>query len=104
MKLRKIMLLGAVALGLTGLGLATGPTTVNAASSSANSTRTAISIDGQFSDWAGVPLTSGYNGSTALVDNGCYLNVYVKMQSGHGNVPAHGDYIFKIDGKHYMLG
>jgi len=97
MKLRKIMLLGAVALGLTGLGLATVPTTVNAASSSANSTRTAISIDGQFSDWAGVPLTSGYSGSTALVDNGRYLNVYVKMQNG--NVPAHGDYIFKIDGK-----
>ncbi|MFC6202925.1 Firmicu-CTERM sorting domain-containing protein [Lactiplantibacillus nangangensis] len=99
MKLRKIMLLGAVALGLTGLGLATGPTTVNAASSSANSTRTAISIDGQFSDWAGVPLTSGYSGSTALVDNGRYLNVYVKMKSGQGDVPAHGDYAFSIDGK-----
>jgi len=99
MKLRRLMILGAAVLGLTGLVTLTGPSTVNAASSAANSTSSAISIDGQFSDWSGATLTNGYNGSTALVDNGRYLNVYVKMQNG--NVPTHGDYIFIINGKTY---
>jgi len=101
MRLRKIMLLGAVVLGLTGLGSISGSTTATAASSNANSTSSAITIDGQFSDWSGAKLTEGYNGYTALMDNGRYVATYVKMKNG--NIPMTGDYNFEIDGKTYYV-
>lgn len=66
MKLQKIILAGAVALGLAGTAIVTEPTLAAAASSS-------VAIDGNFSDWQDANLTEGYNGDTALASSGKYV-------------------------------
>ena len=52
MKLQKIILAGAVALGLAGTAIVTEPTLAAAASSS-------VAIDGNFSDWQEANVTEG---------------------------------------------
>ncbi|MEN2368810.1 Firmicu-CTERM sorting domain-containing protein [Levilactobacillus brevis] len=94
MKLQKIILAGAVALGLAGTAIVTEPTLAAAASSS-------VTIDGNFSDWQDANLTEGYNGDTALASSGKYVEVYVKMKNGP--VPGYGDYNFTIDGQRYYI-
>ncbi|TGD20462.1 Firmicu-CTERM sorting domain-containing protein [Levilactobacillus suantsaiihabitans] len=92
MKLWKLMMTGVVALGLAGAATVSAtPVTAHASDN--------ITIDGKFSDWDGTSLTEGYSGYTALKSNGKYIDVYVKMKNGQ--VPGHGDYIFKIGGKTY---
>lgn len=56
-----------------------------------------IVIDGKFNDWKHVTLTEGYNGYTAMVSDGDYVYVYVKMK--YGQVPGYGDYNFDVGGK-----
>ncbi|MFD1417717.1 Firmicu-CTERM sorting domain-containing protein [Companilactobacillus keshanensis] len=94
MKLRKIIVIGAIMLGLGGSIGFIKPATVNADSST-------ITIDGKFSDWKNINLIEGYNGYTGMVSDGQYVNVYVKMKNGQ--VPGHGDYIFNVDGKDYHV-
>ncbi|AVK63747.1 Firmicu-CTERM sorting domain-containing protein [Lactobacillus sp. CBA3606] len=102
MKLRTVMMVGAAMLGLTSTVTLMTPTSASAAATtSANSTSSNVSIDGKFSDWSGVSLTEGYNGYTAMVSDGQSVNVYVKMKNG--NVPGYGDYNFTIGGKQYYV-
>lgn len=56
-----------------------------------------IKIDGKFADWKNVTLTEGYNGYTAMVSDGNYVYVYVKMK--YGLVNGYGDYNFEFNGK-----
>jgi len=58
-----------------------------------------IKIDGKFADWKNVTLTgTDYsNGLTAMVSDGNYVYVYVKMR--YGTVPGYGDYNFDFNGK-----
>ncbi|AVK61158.1 Firmicu-CTERM sorting domain-containing protein [Lactobacillus sp. CBA3605] len=102
MKLRTVMMVGAAMLGLTSTVTLMMPTSASAAATtSANSTSSNVTIDGKFSDWSGVSLTEGYNGYTAMVSDGQSVDVYVKMKNG--NVPGYGDYNFTIGGKQYYV-
>lgn len=60
-----------------------------------------IKIDGNFNDWKNVTLTEGYNGYMAMVSDGKYVYVYVKMK--YGQVPGYGDYNFDIGGQKYYV-
>lgn len=60
-----------------------------------------IKIDGNFNDWKNVTLTEGYDGYTAMVSDGKYVYVYVKMK--YGQVPGYGDYNFDISGQKYYV-
>ncbi|MFC6323946.1 Firmicu-CTERM sorting domain-containing protein [Companilactobacillus baiquanensis] len=93
MKFRKIIVIGAVILGLAGASSFAEPLVTDAASTDS------VTIDGQFSDWKDANLVEGYNGYTSLVSDGQYVNVYVKMK--YAAIPGHGDYIFKIGDKSY---
>lgn len=46
-------------------------------------------------------LTEGYNGYMAMVSDGKYVYVYVKMK--YGQVPGYGDYNFDIGGQKYYV-
>ncbi|KRK64273.1 hypothetical protein FC72_GL000585 [Companilactobacillus tucceti DSM 20183] len=94
MKLRKMIVLGAILLGFAGTSAFFTPSVANAASDASS-----VTIDGQFSDWKDAKLVEGYNGYTSMVSDGQYIDVYVKMK--YAAVPGHGDYIFNIDGKKY---
>lgn len=95
MKLRKMLVIGLVALGLAGSTAFMNPAAVNA------DTTSSVAIDGKFSDWDNANLTEGYNGYTAMTSDGQYVNVYVKMK--YAAVPGHGDYVFTINGKDYHV-
>lgn len=97
MKVRKIIMFFTILLGLVGSTAFMQPSTVSASSDSSN-----ISIDGNFDDWKNANLTEGYNGYTAMVSDGHYVDVYVKMKDSIV-VPGHGDYDFTIDGKTYHV-
>ncbi|AYG37683.1 Firmicu-CTERM sorting domain-containing protein [Lactiplantibacillus pentosus] len=92
-KINKLIILGMLALGVTGGAVVN--QSVNAKAS------TSVTIDGKMSDWDSANLTEGYNGYTALASQGKYVDVYVKMKNGQ--VPGYGDYNFKIDGKTYYV-
>jgi len=77
----------------------TTPTDSNAANDNDNLN---IKIDGKFADWKNVTLTEGYNGYTAMVSDGNYVYVYVKMM-GTTLVPGYGDYNFDIGGTQYYV-
>ncbi|KRK80173.1 Firmicu-CTERM sorting domain-containing protein [Companilactobacillus nodensis] len=94
MKLRKMLLIGAVALGMAGSAALIEPAMNVDASSN-------VAIDGDFSDWQGVDLTDGNNGSMAMKSDGQYVDVYVKMKNGQ--VPGYGDYNFTINNKTYYV-
>ncbi|APX71262.1 Firmicu-CTERM sorting domain-containing protein [Companilactobacillus allii] len=95
MKLHKMIMVGALALGLSGLTVFTNSATVNADDTSSN-----IAIDGQYSDWQSTKLTTGYNGGIAIVGDGQYADIYVHMQ--YGDVPSSG-YVLSINGKDYYM-
>lgn len=77
----------------------TTPTDSNAANDNDNLN---IKIDGKFADWKNVTLTEGYNGYTAMVSDGNYVYVFVKMKYTI-LVPGYGDYNFDIGGKPYYV-
>lgn len=92
-KINKLIILGMLALGVTGGAVVNQSVTAKAS--------TSVTIDGKMSDWDSANLIEGYNGYTALASQGKYVDVYVKMKNGQ--VPGYGDYNFKIDGKTYYV-
>ncbi|WP_125588021.1 Firmicu-CTERM sorting domain-containing protein [Companilactobacillus jidongensis] len=94
MKLRKMLLIGALSLGMAGSVALIEPITSVDASSN-------IAIDGNFSDWQNADLTEGYSGYMAMKSDGQYVDVYVKMKNGQ--VPGYGDYNFTINNKTYYV-
>ncbi|EQM52976.1 hypothetical protein N692_06685 [Lactiplantibacillus plantarum EGD-AQ4] len=92
-KINKLIILGMLALGVTGGVVVNQSVTAKASAS--------VTIDGKMSDWDSANLVEGYNGYTALASQGKYVDVYVKMKNG--KVPGYGDYNFKIGGKTYYV-
>lgn len=93
MKLRKMLLIGAVALGMAGSAALIEPAMNVDASSN-------VAIDGDFSEWEFADLTEGYNGFMTMKSDGQYVDVFVKMKNGP--VTA-GNYGFSVDNKTYHI-
>lgn len=96
MKLRKMLMISTLVLGLSGLTGFMNPEPVKAD----DTTSSNIAIDGQYSDWQNTKLTTGYNGGIAIVGDGQYADIYVHMQNG--DVPSSG-YVLSIGGKDYYM-